>query len=106
MRGGNNGTLHKRRCYAVTIVFRLDRMMVEHKISLLELAEQVGITNANLSRIKNGKVDALRVSTLDAICRALHCQPGDILEHVDLNDDADGKAAGRAAAAPKRTDAF
>ena len=64
----------------MALVIRLDRLMVERKISLLELAERVGITNINLSRIKNGRVSALRFSTLDALCRALDCQPGDILE--------------------------
>ena len=75
----------------MTIIFRLDRMMVEKKISLVELADLVGITNVNLSRIKNGKVDALRVSTLDAICKALDCQPGDILEHEKIDEDDIGE---------------
>lgn len=63
------------------IVLRLDRMMVERKMSLNQLAEEVGISNVNLSKIKNNRVTALRFSTLAAICRALHCQPGDILEY-------------------------
>lgn len=63
------------------IVLRLDRMMVEQKMSLNQLAEEVGISNVNLSKIKNNRVTALRFSTLAAICRALHCQPGDILEY-------------------------
>jgi putative transcriptional regulator len=62
------------------IVLRLDRVMADRKISLNELAEKVGITNVNLSNIKTGKVSAIRFSTLDAICKALGCQPGDILE--------------------------
>lgn len=62
------------------IVLRLDRMMADRKISLGELAEKVGITNVNLSKIKTGKISAIRFSTLEAICKALHCQPGDILE--------------------------
>ena len=62
------------------IVLRLDRMMADRKISLGELAEKVGITNVNLSKIKTGKISAIRFSTLEAICKALNCQPGDILE--------------------------
>ncbi len=61
------------------IVLRLDRMMVERKISLNELADRVGITNVNLSKIKNNRVNAIRFSTLEAICEALDCTPGDIL---------------------------
>ena len=63
------------------IILRLDRMMVERKISLNELAERVGISNVNLSKIKNNKVTAIRFSTLAAICDVLNCQPGDILEY-------------------------
>lgn len=62
------------------IILRLDRMMVERKISLNELAERVGISNVNLSKIKNKKVTAIRFSTLAAICEALDCEAGDILE--------------------------
>ncbi len=65
------------------IVLRLDRMMVERKMSLNELAERVGISNVNLSKIKNNKVTAIRFSTLAAICQALNCQPGDILEYQE-----------------------
>ena len=63
------------------IVLRLDRMMVERKMSLNELAERVGISNVNLSKIKNNKVTAIRFSTLSAICEALDCDAGDILEY-------------------------
>ena len=63
------------------IVLRLDRVMVERKMSLGELAERVGISNVNLSKLKNGRVTAVRFSTLEAICEALDCQPGDILEY-------------------------
>ena len=63
------------------IILRLDRMMVERKISLNELAERVGISNVNLSKIKNNKVTAIRFSTLAAICDALDCDAGDILEY-------------------------
>ena len=62
------------------IVLRLDRVMLERKMSLNELAERVGISNVNLSKIKNNKVTAIRFSTLAAICDALECQAGDILE--------------------------
>ncbi len=63
------------------IILRLDRMMVERGMSLNELAEKVGITNVNLSKIKNNRVNAIRFSTLAAICAALDCTPGDILEY-------------------------
>jgi len=63
------------------IVVNLDVMMAKRKMSLNELSEQVGITLANLSILKNGKAKAVRLSTLDAICRALDCTPGDILEY-------------------------
>ena len=62
------------------IILRLDRMMVERKISLNELAERVGISNVNLLKIKNNKVTAIRFSTLAAICEALDCEAGEILE--------------------------
>ena len=62
------------------IILRLDRMMVERKISLNELAERVGISNVNLSKIKINKVTAIRFSTLAAICQVLNCEAGDILE--------------------------
>lgn len=65
------------------IVLHLDRIMVERKMSLGELAEKVGITNANLSKIKNNKVNAIRFSTLEAICRELNCVPGDILKYEE-----------------------
>ena len=64
------------------IVIRLDRMLAERKMRLNDLAMQVGISNVNLSYLKTGKVRAIRFSTLDAICRILDCQPGDILEYV------------------------
>lgn len=62
------------------IILRLDRMMVERKISLNELAARVGISNVNLSKIKNNKVTAIRFSTLAAICEVLECNVGDILK--------------------------
>ena len=63
------------------IILRLDRVMANRKVSLNELSEKVGIANVNLSKIKTGKVSAIRFSTLEAICEALNCQPGDILEY-------------------------
>ena len=64
----------------MAIILRLDRVMADRKMSLNELSAQVGISNVNLSNLKTGKVKAIRFSTLEAICRALKCQPGDILE--------------------------
>jgi len=66
----------------MAIIVRLDRMMADRKILLKDLAEEVGITNVNLSKLKNGKVVAIRFETLNEICKALDCQPGDILEYV------------------------
>ncbi|MBQ6711667.1 MAG: helix-turn-helix transcriptional regulator [Clostridia bacterium] len=63
------------------IILRLDRVMADRKISLNQLAKEVGISNVNLSNIKTGKISAIRFSTLEAICRVLDCQPGDILEY-------------------------
>jgi putative transcriptional regulator len=65
------------------IVVNLDVMLARRKMQLQELAEKVDITMANLSILKTGKAKAIRFSTLDAICNALNCQPGDILEFVD-----------------------
>lgn len=64
------------------IILHLDRLMVERKISLNELAEKVGITNANLSKIKNNHITAMRFSTLAALCEVLNCQVGDLIEYV------------------------
>jgi putative transcriptional regulator len=65
----------------MSIIINLDRVMLERKISLTELADRVGITMANLSILKNNKARAVRFSTLDALCRELDCQPGDILSY-------------------------
>lgn len=65
------------------IVINLDVMMARRKMSLNELSEKVNLTLANLSILKTGKAKAVRFSTLEAICKALNCQPGDILEFVD-----------------------
>ena len=64
----------------MAIVLRLDRVMADRKMSLNELSERVGVANVNLSKLKNGHVSAIRFSTLDAICKALNCQPGDLFE--------------------------
>ncbi len=63
------------------IILRLDRVMADRKMSLNELAEKVGVSNVNLSKMKNGKISAIRFSTLVAICEVLECQPGDLLEY-------------------------
>lgn len=67
----------------MAIVVNLDVMMAKRKISLQDLAGRVGITNANLSILKNNRAKAVRFSTLEAICKELNCQPGDILEYVE-----------------------
>lgn len=69
------------------IRINLDVMLAKRKMSLTELAERVGITLANLSVLKTGKAKAVRFSTLDALCRALSCQPGDILEFTEEESD-------------------
>ena len=65
----------------MAIIINIDVMLAKRKMSVTELAEKVGITMANLSILKNEKAKAIRLSTLDAICTALDCQPGDILEY-------------------------
>lgn len=65
----------------MAIIINLDVMLAKRKMSVTELTERVGITMANISILKNGKAKAVRFSTLDAICKALDCQPGDILEY-------------------------
>ena len=67
----------------MSIIVNLDVMMAKRKMSLNELSERVDLTLSNLSILKTGKAKAIRFSTLDAICKALHCQPGDILEFVE-----------------------
>lgn len=69
----------------MAIVINIDVMLARRKMSLTELTEKVGITMANLSILKTGKAKAVRLSTLEAICRALDCQPGDILEYQSNN---------------------
>lgn len=63
------------------IIINIDVMLAKRKMSVTELSEKVGITMANLSILKNGKAKAVRLSTLEAICKALDCQPGDVLEY-------------------------
>lgn len=67
----------------MAIIVNLDVMLAKRKMSSLELAQRIGMTQANLSILKTGKAKAVRMSTLDAICRELHCQPGDLLEYID-----------------------
>jgi len=69
----------------MSVIIRLDRMMADRKMSLNELAERIGMTNVNLSNLKTGKMKGIRFETLDAICLALDCQPGDLLEFVKDN---------------------
>ena len=75
----------------MSIIVNVDVMLAKRKMSSAALAEKVGITPANLSILKTGKAKAVRFSTLEAICKALHCQPGDILEYVDDEEDAESK---------------
>ncbi len=65
----------------MAIIINIDVMLAKRKMSVTELTEKVGITMANISILKNGKARAIRFSTLEAICKALECQPGDILEY-------------------------
>lgn len=67
----------------MAIIINIDVMLAKRKMSVTELAERVGITLANISVLKNGKAKAIRFSTLEAICKALECQPGDILEYKE-----------------------
>ncbi len=67
----------------MSMIVNIDVMLARRKMSVTQLAEKVGITMANISILKNGKAKAIRFSTLEAICKALDCQPGDILEYRD-----------------------
>ena len=67
----------------MAIIIRLDRIMADRKMSLNELAEKIGMTNVNLSNLKTGKMKGIRFETMNAICEALECQPGDLFEHVN-----------------------
>lgn len=70
----------------MAIIINIDVMLAKRKMSVTELSEKVGITISNISILKNGKAKAIRLSTLDAICEALECQPGDILEYKTSTD--------------------
>ena len=67
----------------MAIIINIDVMLAKRKMSVTELSERVGITMAHISVLKNGKAKAIKISTLNSICKALECQPGDILEYVD-----------------------
>ena len=71
----------------MAIIVNLDVMLAKRKMTSLELSQHIGLTPANLSILKTGKAKAIRFSTLEAICRELHCQPGEILEFVPDNGD-------------------
>jgi len=72
--------------FVMPIIVNLDVMMAKRKMSSTELSEKLGITMANLSILKNNKAKAVRFTTLEALCKILECQPGDILEYVEDND--------------------
>ena len=75
----------------MAIKLNLDRVMLDRRISLTDLADRIGITLANLSILKTNKARAIRFTTLDALCRELKCQPGDIIEHVPgPQEDSEG----------------
>ena len=71
----------------MSIIINIDVMLAKRKMSVTELSERVGITMANISVLKNGKAKAVKISALNSICKALDCQPGDILEYVEDGDD-------------------
>ena len=73
------------------IIFNIDVMLAKRKMSVTELSQKVGITMANISILKNGKAKALKISTLAMLCRALDCQPGDLLEYRQGEGDTDEK---------------
>lgn len=70
----------------MAIIVNLDMMLAKRKMTSLELAQRIGMTQANLSILKTGKAKAVRMSTMDLICRELQCQPGDLFEYVEDND--------------------
>ena len=71
----------------MSIIINIDVMLAKRKMSVTELSERVGITIANISILKNGKAKAIKVDTLNKICKALNCQPGDILEYVEDDEE-------------------
>jgi putative transcriptional regulator len=76
----------------MAIIINIDVMIAKRKMSVTELSEKVGITMANLSILKNGKAKAVRLSTLEAICKALDCQPGDLLEYQREEDEKESES--------------
>ena len=90
------------------IIMRLDRVMADRKVSSIELAERIGKSPVNLSRIKTGRSHSIRFDTLDGLCRELHCQPGDLMEYVpadqleDMFGGLDNPVARRAVESGKR----
>lgn len=81
----------------MAIIINVDVMLAKRKMSVTELAERVGITLANISILKNGRARAIRLDTLDKICKALDCQPGDILEYVPEDGEAESNTPPQAA---------
>ncbi len=71
----------------MSIIIRLDRMMADRKISLNDLAKQLDMSNVNLSNLKTGKMKGIRFETMNGICKALKCQPGDIFEYVEEEEE-------------------
>jgi len=84
------------------IVVHLNRLLYERELTLTDLSSRVGVTVANLSILKTGKARAIRFSTLEAICRELDCQPGDLLEHVPSPEDTATEPADRERAGARR----
>ena len=71
------------------IVFNIDVMLAKRKMTVSELADRVGFTMANVSLLKNGKIKALKISTLNKLCKVLECQPGDLLCYIETEDESD-----------------
>ena len=71
------------------IIFNIDVMLAKRKMSVSELADKVGFTMANVSLLKNGKIKALKISTLNKLCKVLECQPSDLLEYIETEDEDD-----------------
>jgi putative transcriptional regulator len=86
------------------IIVRLDEVLYERRMTLTELSDRIGITLANLSILKTGKARAVRFSTLDAICEALQCQPGDLLEFVSASPEERAGAPGTHSPTRTRSD--
>jgi len=86
------------------IVVRIDVELAKRKMSVGEFADRVGLTPANVAVLKNGRAKAVRFSTLDAMCRVLECQPGDLLEWVDEDDDGSGAGVEGEGGAAERVD--